>query len=503
MDNIPSYIRRKHGEEAPDYLYPTLEPILKETYGIIVYQEQVMQIAQELAGYSLGRADLLRRAMGKKIKAEMESQRKIFIDGAVAKGVGHGKASEVFDLVAKFAEYGFNKSHAAAYAVVAYQTAYIKANYPVEFMAATMTLDMHSTDKLNLFRQELERLNIKLLPPDINRSEASFSVENGAIRYALGAIRNVGVGAMEALVAERRKNGPFRTLAECANRFDPHVLNKRQLENLVKAGALDSLEPNRARLSDAIETLMRTAARAAEERASRQVNLFGTTAQAPPPLTLPRRAEWSPVEKLDRECEAIGFYLSAHPLDTYTALIGKLQVQSVAEVRRRLERGESGLRKMAAILVSYKERTGRNGNRYAFAAFSDATGSFEGTLFSEVLAAGRALLDSGKPLLLTVDARLEDEQMRMVVQRLEDLEAKAAAWVIDRLEVVITDSGPLVSLKDALAREGKGKGAVIVCPDVPGYVVEILLPDRYTLSPSLLAAVRAMAGVARVREAMA
>ncbi|KAF0143154.1 MAG: DNA polymerase III subunit alpha, partial [Rhodospirillaceae bacterium] len=501
MDNIPSYIRRKHGQEAPDYLYPTLEPILKETYGIVVYQEQVMQIAQQLAGYSLGGADLLRRAMGKKIKAEMEAQRKTFVDGAVARGVPQGRASEVFDLVAKFAEYGFNKSHAAAYAMIAYQTAYLKANYAVEFMAATMTLDMHNIDKLNLLRQELGRLDIRLLPPDINRSEATFSVEGKAIRYALGAIRNVGVGAMEAMVEERDRNGPFRDIADFASRLDPRILNKRQMENLVRAGALNCLESNRARLFDAIESLVRVATVMAEERASRQVNLFGEKGRGAPFLVLPQRSDWPPMERLDYEYEAIGFYLSAHPLDTYAALMERLQVQSLTEVRRRLERGDRGLKKMAAILVSRKERTGKSGARYAFASFSDATGSFEGTLFSEVLASAREPLDSGKPLLLTVDARLEDNQVKLVVQKVEDLETRAAG-ITNRLEVVIADAGPLISLKEALTRGGQGRGMVAVYPEVPGYTVEILLPDRYALSPHLLATVRTMAGVVAIRERM-
>src|SRR6185369_7535691 len=249
MDNIPRYINCKHGREEPDYLHPSLEGILKETFGIMIYQEQVMQIAQVLSGYSLGGADLLRRAMGKKIKEEMEAQRKLFIDGSVERGVKEDKAGQIFDQVNKFAGYGFNKSHAAAYALVAYQTAWLKANYPVEFFAASMTYDMGNTDKLNVFRQELDRLKIKLLPPDINKSEPTFGVEQMAdgklaVRYALAALKNVGFGPVASMVQAREAGGAFKSLEDFCERIDPKGLNKRQLENLVLAGTFDGLNPN-------------------------------------------------------------------------------------------------------------------------------------------------------------------------------------------------------------------------------------------------------------------
>jgi DNA polymerase-3 subunit alpha len=262
MDNIPRYIACKHGKEQPDYLHPDLEEILKETFGVMIYQEQVMQIAQVLSGFSLGSADLLRRAMGKKIKSEMEAQRNAFIDGAVARGVDRNQAGQIFDQVDKFAGYGFNKSHAAAYALVAYQTAWLKANYPVEFLAASMTLDLGNTDKLNTFRQELGNLGIPLLPPDINDSDVVFGVrapenenELGAIRYALAAIKNVGAQAMESVVAERRKNGPYKDIIDFAERIGAKAANKRQLENLIRAGAMDSLHKNRRQLFEGVDIL--------------------------------------------------------------------------------------------------------------------------------------------------------------------------------------------------------------------------------------------------------
>ncbi|MBF0129692.1 MAG: DNA polymerase III subunit alpha [Alphaproteobacteria bacterium] len=498
MDNIPSYIKRKHGQEAIDYLYPTLKPILEETFGIIVYQEQVMQIAQELSGYSLGGADLLRRAMGKKIRSEMEDQRKVFVDGAVAKGVEPHKASDVFDLVAKFAEYGFNKSHAAAYAVVAYQTAYLKANHPVEFMAASMTLDMHNTDKLGLFRQELERLGIKLLPPDINKSEAVFGVEGKAVRYALGAIRNVGAAAMEDLVREREEHGPFKDLSDFARRMDGRALNRRQLENLIKAGAFDGLEPNRARLFDGMDHLLREAAAAAQERASNQTSLFGEAAAAPP-LGLPKRSDWPPMERLGHEFDAIGFYLSAHPLDAYGSALDRLKVVRAADLAKKIERGGGGALRMVGTVVSRKERTGKNGSRYAFIQFSDASGAFEATLFSEVLASSREVLESGSPVLITLDARLDEEQLRLTVHKVESLDA-AVARSAKRLVVVIGDETAIPPIGEAVRREGRGRGEIVLVPLVEGREVEILLPGAYALSPAIIGAVKNMPGVVEVRE---
>src|ERR1700720_241116 len=302
MENIPRYIAVKHGRERVSYTHPLLESLLKDTYGVMTYQEQVMQIAQVLAGYSLGSADLLRRAMGKKIASEMEAQRQLFFEGAAARGVERARAELIFDQMAKFAGYGFNKPHAAAYALVTYQTAYLKANYPVEFLAALMTLDLGNTDKLNVFRLELDRLGIRLLPPDINRSEVTFAVEpdtKPAIRYALAAIKGVGSQAMAELVAERARGGRFKDLADLSRRLDARTFNRRQFESLAKAGAFDSLNPNRAQTFAAAEQLLRQATLVAEERESRQENLFGNLDPCfAPPLALPLLPDWPSVERL-------------------------------------------------------------------------------------------------------------------------------------------------------------------------------------------------------------
>src|SRR6201998_2019523 len=273
MANIPTYCARKHGLEAAEYIHPKLEPVLRETYGVIIYQEQVMQIAQLLAGYSLGEADLLRRAMGKKIRKEMEAQRERFVSGAVARGIDKGQAEAIFELLARFADYGFNKSHAAAYALVAYQTAYMKANYPVEFLAASMTLDMGNTDKLSEFRAEAETLGFKVESPSINRSGVQFDVEGNTIHYALAALRGVGRQAVESIIAARADR-PFADLADFGGRINPPGLHKRVLESLAPAGAFDAIEPNRARSFAAVDALLATAQRTQEDAARGQAGLF-------------------------------------------------------------------------------------------------------------------------------------------------------------------------------------------------------------------------------------
>ncbi|HVM84380.1 MAG TPA: DNA polymerase III subunit alpha [Candidatus Binatia bacterium] len=501
MDNIPSFINRKHGKEEPDYLYPTLEPILKETYGIMIYQEQVMQIAQVLAGYSLGGADVLRRAMGKKIREEMEAQRKTFIDGAVGKGVKADKAGEIFDLVNKFAGYGFNKSHAAAYALVAYQTAWLKTNYPVEFFAASMTYDMGNTDKLNVFRQELNRLGIKLLPPDVNRSEPTFSVEalpdgSLAVRYAMAAIKNVGFGPVETMVKAREADGPFKSLEDFCERIDPKGLNKRQLENLVLAGAFDGLNRNRQQLFAAVEQMLRQANAAHEAKGSSQNNLFGDAAQVR--LTLPAAPDWPPMERLQQEFSAIGFYLSAHPLDAYGMGLKRLQVVSYADLLQ--ARGVSRA-KVAGIVVGRQERTSQKGNRYAFVQLTDASGLYEATVFSERLVEYRELLEPGRAVLLTVDVRSEEENLRLMVSEAVGLD-QAVASTAAGLKIYLRDPGPVSGIKQILDRAGKGKGRVQISLDLAdlGWETDLTIKGGFAISGAVRSAIKAVPGVMDIQD---
>ncbi len=503
MDNIPSYIRRKHGQEEPDYLYPTLEGILKETYGIMIYQEQVMQIAQVLSGYSLGGADLLRRAMGKKIKAEMEAQRKIFNDGAVSNGVGAEKADEIFDQVNKFAGYGFNKSHAAAYALVAYHTAYLKANYPVEFLAASMTYDMNNTDKLNIFRQELSRLKIPLLPPDLNRSNADFNVEvledgEKAVRYALAAVKNVGEAAMESVVAERAASGPFKDIADFANRVDSKSVNKRQVENLSSAGGFDAILANRHKVYSGADVIMRHAAVAASERESAQVSLFGDGAGGVVnSLSLPDLPDWPEMERLKREFDAIGFYLSAHPLDAYKKVLERLRTNSAVELPIHARRRDAGILRMAGIVIGKQERMSQRGNRFAFVQLSDATGVVEVMLFSEILQASRELLESGEPLIVTLTADARDgEDPRFLAQSIRLLD-EAAAQTDAGLKLYMNDDKPLENLKSVLQHQAsRGKGRVSLVLDLEdGQELELELPEAYQISPAVRQAIKAIPGL--------
>jgi len=508
MDDIPKYINVKNGIEPADYLHPSLEPILKETFGIMVYQEQVMQIAQELSGYTLGGADLLRRAMGKKIREEMEAQRKGFIEGAVVRGVDAAQAAGIFDKVNKFAGYGFNKCHSAPYALIAYQTAFLKANYPVEFFAASMAYDLGNTDKLNVFRQELHRVGITLLPPDINRSEVAFTVETGeegiAIRYALAALKGVGAAAMKSLVEERRSHGRFQSLADFADRLDGRNLNKRQLESLAAAGAFDGLCPNRRQVFEAVEQIVRHASRAAEERASEQTSLFTVLAteggsQAAAPLVLPAVADWPPMDRLKREFEAVGFYLSAHPLDTYGKTLERLGVIRAAEAFQRVAEGRLSRVRLAGTPIGKQERTSARGNRFAFLQLSDTSGVFEVTLFAETLSAARELIDQGAPLLIAADGRADGEQVRFTAQSIEALD-KAAQNVGASLRIYVNDADPLTSLRHLLARESKGKGRIWLIAMAAGREIEIALQGRYGCSPQLRQAIRALPGIVEVEE---
>ena len=503
MENIPSYIRRKHGEEKPDYLYPTLEPILKETFGIMIYQEQVMQIAQELSGYTLGGADLLRRAMGKKIQAEMDAQRKTFVEGAEARGVPKAKADAIFDQVNKFAGYGFNKSHAAAYALVAYHTAYMKANFPYEFMAASMTLDLGNTDKLNAYRQELDRMGIQLLSPDINASETYFKVERDAglkptaIRYALAALKNVGEAAMEGIVEERCANGAFKDLEDFAGRLDTHQVNKRQMENMIRSGAFDSINPNRKQLLMGLEAIMGEASAQQSERESNQIGLFGGEDQPQQTIRLPDVADWPPMERLREEFDAIGFYLSAHPLDSYGKSLQRLEVVPFSEV---LAHGQAGNFTLAGTVVSKKERISQKGNRYAFVACSDASGAYEITMFSETLSAAGDLLEAGTAILIKATAQFEGENVRLTAQSVRGLD-QMASQTSAGLQITIIDDKPIPALKTALSEAKRGRGQVKILVRTPHYETRIDLKQTpVSVTPELLHSVYSIPGIAEVQE---
>ena len=500
MDNIPAYIDVKHGRAKPDYLHPLLEPVLKETYGVIIYQEQVQKIAQVLSGYTLGGADLLRRAMGKKIKAEMDAQRALFVDGAKKNNVPEHQASSIFDLVAKFAGYGFNKSHAAAYALIAYQTAYLKANYPVQFFAASMTYEMGATDKLSQFAQEARKFYIDLLPPDINMSDVYFSVEKradggrDAVRYALAAIKNVGAGAMAAIVAEREKNGKFKDVYDFAARVDASMINRRQLEHLMMAGCFDSLHANRRQLFESIDMLLAAAQNATEERTSNQVSLFGdTSAQTSNRRALAAVDEWPLVEKLNLECSAIGFYLSAHPLSAYSAVFKKLGISPSSRLTQSLTDRSSI--KLAGILTGNKMRSSPRG-RSAFLTLSDAHGNYEVAVFDEMLLnQHHAILKTGSALYLQVDVRNSERGQRLLVNKIDLLDHVAGQVNAQSLSVTVEHVEDLPRLKQMLG-EPRDRGAKVELQIViPTGIFKLALPGCYKIATHELMMIQSLQGI--------
>jgi DNA polymerase III subunit alpha len=511
MANIPTYCARKHGLEVPDYIHPKLETVLKETFGVIVYQEQVMQAAQILAGYSLGEADLLRRAMGKKIRKEMEAQRSRFVSGCMESGIDRAQADAIFDLLERFAEYGFNKSHAAAYALVAYQTAYMKANYPVEFLAASMTLDMGNTDKLAEFRDEAERLGIKVNAPSVNRSDVTFEVEDNTIIYALAALKGVGTQAVES-IAGARKQRLFIDLADFATRINPRTVNKRVLESLAAAGAFDAFEPNRARVFAGVDVLLGCAQHAHETAVIGQSELFGGATKREP-IQLPQVETWFPAERLKREYEAIGFFLSGHPLDDYAAVLKKLRVQSWAEFDRAVRNGATA-GKVAGTVVSRQERRTRTGNKMGIIGLSDPSGTYEAVIFSEGLSEYRDLLEPGKAVLLLLFAEVQGDDVRARVQSVESLDS-AAANLQKSLRVFLRGQAPIEALAKRLepvptrtyltqsahaqsnAANGEGEVSVVLMLE-EGTEVEVKLPGHFKVSPQIAGAIKAMPGVVQV-----
>ncbi|MDF7674927.1 DNA polymerase III subunit alpha [Acetobacteraceae bacterium ESL0709] len=501
MANIPEYCRRKHGEPwAPPH--EEIRPILEETYGIMVYQEQVMQIAQKMAGYSLGGADLLRRAMGKKIASEMEKQRAIFCEGATKRGIPSEKAEEVFDLMAKFADYGFNKSHAAAYALVSYQTAWMKANYPVAFLAGCMSLAREKTEKLAALCQEAKRMEIPILPVDINRSQADFSIEkleDGrlAIRYALSAIKRVGATAMEGLVRDRGDK-PFRDITDFAERCQAKNLNKIQIESLAKAGAFETLVSDRHIVFANAELIMRRAQEKARERQAGQAGLFGS-AEGPMReiLHLKSVKPWPDFERLSQESSVVGFHMSAHPLDAYRPVLRRMGSTPAATLERLAETGATRV-KIAGCVVDKKERPTRTGKKMAWVTLTDSSGSCEVTLFSETLEACRDLLVTGQAVMVTADLKLDGDALRITAQSVMDLE-KAAEAEKAEIRLWFDDEAALDELDDVLKDCVGGKGRIVLMPAMEETRdVEIILPQHYKVTPRLAEKLATLGRISRL-----
>ena len=477
------YVQRKHGEEPVTYLLPELEPILKETYGVILYQEQVMQIAAAISGYSLAEADILRRAMGKKIPEVMAAQRQRFVEGALARGVPQDKAETLFDLIQKFAGYGFNKSHSAAYALIAYQTAYLKAHYPLEFLAALLNSEIHNTTALAKHILEARDQGISLLPPDINLSDRDFTVEDGRVRYGLAGVKNVGLGAIQEILEERRR-GPFRGLMDLLTRLNLTKVNRRVLEALIQAGALDSLHPHRARLMHALDAALERAQMLKRQAATRQMAMFGGLEEAASDDWLPDVPEWSDTERLSREKEALGIYLSGHPLDSCRHLLKAWVKVSSAELADLPDGEEVAL---GVVVTAMKEKTGKKGGRLAILTVEDLVGSVEVLVFKDVLEqAAPWLAKPGLPLWLKGSLIQEEQGVKIRATEIAPLGTALPRWPA-RLEVRLKADDltreQLLALKEILRRHPGPVPAALHFLH-PEEEAVLLLPEELSLTPS-------------------
>ncbi|WP_075506655.1 DNA polymerase III subunit alpha [Candidatus Pelagibacter communis] len=408
MSNIPTYNDCKHGKQKPDYLHPLLEDILKPTYGVIIYQEQVMQIAQKLSGFTAGQADLLRRAMGKKKRAELEKQKQGFIAGAVKNGIAKDVAAGIFLKIEPFAEYGFNKSHAAAYAIISYQTAYLKTYYPKEFIAASMTMDISNQNKLSEFYEELKRLNVETIRPDINECFADFRTIDGKFYYALGGIKAVGYEAISNIVEERELNGKFKSINDFINRVNPKDINKLQLEGLVKAGAFDNLNSNRQAIFTSIPNLILKNKNISENKLANQIDLFSDNIETEEDIIV-KIEDWKFEERLSKEFEAVGFFISDHPLNQFTEIFEDYKINDYAKF---ISDDNSENVNVAATLLKVQERKTAKGNAYAVLKLTDLKSVFEIFIFSDLLELNREILKEGNSLILTLVKNISNDENR-------------------------------------------------------------------------------------------
>jgi len=501
MGSIPTFINRKHGIEKIEYLHPDLAPILDETYGIMIYQEQVMKIAQVLGGYTLGGADKLRKVMGKKIVSEIPHQRELFMAGATKNGIKPEISSAIFDLMAKFAEYGFNKSHAAAYSLISYQTAYLKAHYPVEFMCAIMDFDITNTDKIAFYTDEVKKMGFKVLPPDINLSNALFKVENGNIRFALAGVKGVGEANMNAIVVERDKNGVFKSMSDFIHRTDIKQINRKQLEQLIHAGAFDCLDKNRGKLYVNIDNILRHIAADSETKVSAQTSLFGNE-ELNTEIKLADKPDFPELERLQNEADAIGFYLSAHPLDVYADSMERLGVKPYNEAIKGIRTGDKIMVNLAGCMQSYQKRIAKSGNPFAFVKLTDTSAAYEGVIFKDGISKYEDALQSGLPLLVQAKIEKNDEDLppKIMLNTVKTLD-EAITENSKGLVIEINDVAAVRPLKNILCREHFGTNKIFIKPILSEWDVRLELPNGYALdNGNLLTAIRAVAGVSSVKE---
>ena len=455
MSNIPIYNECKHGLREPDYLHPKLEKILKPTYGVIIYQEQVMQIAQTLSGFTAGEADILRRAMGKKKRSELEKQKSRFIDGAYKLGISKEISAGIFMKIEPFAEYGFNKSHAAAYAIIAYQTAYLKTHYPHQFFAASMSMELSNQKKLSEFYEELRRLKINIFRPDINKCFADFFSDGNNFYYSLGALKNVGFEAISNIVEERLVNGDFKSMNDFIVRVDPKDINKLQLEGLVKAGAFDNLNNNRNSIFKSIPNIILKSKNLSENKSTNQIDLFNDTEQISNEI-IKYTEDWKLDEKLNKEFETLGFFISDHPLNQYKDIFYQYKIINYTDFENKLDVIEGNI---VATILKVQEKKTQKGTSYAIVKFSDLSCIFELFIFSDLFELNRAIIQEGKSLMLTIYKNIQDKENRFKkinVRKITSLE-EVVSKPIKEITLEIKNLNQIDYLKNFLKNEGTTK----------------------------------------------
>tara|TARA_A100001388_G_scaffold148025_1_gene109893 strand:+ start:2099 stop:5464 length:3366 start_codon:yes stop_codon:yes gene_type:complete len=495
MDNIPKYIACKKGDDKPDYMDDSLEKILKETYGVIIYQEQVMQTAQILSNYSLGEADILRRAMGKKIKSEMDAQKERFISGAIKNGINEKKADYIFEQVAVFAGYGFNKSHAAAYALIAYQTAYLKTHFPEFFITASMSLEKDNTDKLSVFVNDAKKMGIKILPPDINKSKMDFDVEENDIRYGLGAIKNTSQKDMIQINDEVHQNGNFKDLYDFAQRLDASVLSKKNLEFLAYSGTFDAIENNRNKVYQSINILSSISNAAMEKNSNNQDYLFDDEFENFSHIPLPEVDNWTNSESLEKEFTAIGFYLSGHPLNEYEQIIKDKKIKYYSDIN-----SSETKYKIAGTISYVKERKSQRGRNFAFVGLTDENNQFEITLFSDILFKVRNFLIPGLSIIAEVETQRNDNNLRLLTIDLFPLE-ELMKKNINVLKVYVNNPETILKIRDRVEDKGNSKILVqILMNGKDKYQTELKLGNNFIVNPSIKASIKEIEGVLKIEE---
>ncbi|MDB9870447.1 DNA polymerase III subunit alpha [Alphaproteobacteria bacterium] len=503
MENIPTYINRKHGNENIDYMHVDLEEVLKETYGIFIYQEQVLRAAQVLANFSLGSADILRRAMGKKDQDEMFQQKNAFLEGAKHKGLDENKANEIFDQISAFAGYGFNKSHAAAYALIAYQTAWIKCNFPKEFFASMMSIEFNNSEKLSIFYHDLKRLNISLKPPCINNSKNYFSIENvdnkdPFIRYSLSSLKNVGNEAIVKIVEARNEKGFFKNIDDFLNKVPYNCIGKKALESLIKSGAFDCLENNRNKLFSSIDLMLNYSQAIQKDMISNQENLFNNIDNSELMIDIPEVLEWTFLEKLNNEFTSLGIYLSSHPLDNFSIVIENLKIINSSHLLENLKTNfEKKIIQLCGLIFKVQKRQSPRG-KWATIQLNDLGGNCEIVLYSDILEKYEFLLNESKPIIIDAEVKREDNQgIRIIAKRLRKFDEYITNTKFNII-ITIVDLSVVEKIKSTLKFLKKGASSVFFNLHVDKKIIEIKAIENIKFSEDFLNQISNIKGISKI-----